>query len=72
LRRWRRSQHFRFQRNWAGIMILFWVHKRASEYACGISLEGVVEVDEVYVHAGEKGKKEGVGRKRGRAISRRF
>jgi len=35
-------------------------------------LEGVVEVDEVYVHAGEKGKKEGAGWKRGRAISRRF
>jgi hypothetical protein len=30
-------------------------------------LEGVIEVDEVYVHAGEKGKKKenGIGRRRG-------
>jgi hypothetical protein len=32
------------------------VHERASGYARGISLEGVVEVDEVYVHAGKKGR----------------
>ncbi|MDT7878565.1 MAG: IS1595 family transposase, partial [Meiothermus sp.] len=42
------------------------VHERASAYARGILLEGVVEVDEVYVHAGEKGKKRDVrGRRRG-------
>jgi hypothetical protein len=42
------------------------VHERASEYARGISLEGVAEVDEVYVRAGEKGKKrEVMGRRRG-------
>lgn len=36
-----------------------------SKYARRISLEGVVEVEEVYVHAGEKGKKRDVGRRRG-------
>jgi hypothetical protein len=36
-----------------------------SKYARRISLEGVVEVKEVYVHAGEKGKKRDVGRRRG-------
>jgi predicted RNA-binding Zn-ribbon protein involved in translation (DUF1610 family) len=36
-----------------------------SKYARRISLEGVVEVDEVYVHAGQKGKKRDVGRRRG-------
>jgi hypothetical protein len=41
------------------------VHEIASKYARRISLEGVVEVDEVYVHAGEKGEKEGDSRRRG-------
>jgi len=41
------------------------VHEIASKYARRISLEGVVEVDEVYVHAGQKGKKRDVGRRRG-------
>jgi hypothetical protein len=42
------------------------VHERASADARGISLEGVVEVDEVYGHAGEKGKRRaGRGRRRG-------
>jgi transposase-like protein len=40
------------------------VHEIASKYARRISLEGVVEVDEVYVHAGQKGKKRDVGRRR--------
>jgi hypothetical protein len=40
------------------------VHERASGYARGISLEGVVEGDEVYVHAGEK-RREGKGRRPG-------
>jgi len=35
------------------------VHERASGYARGISLEGVVEVDEVYVHAGENREEAG-------------
>jgi hypothetical protein len=39
----------------------------ASEHSKKITLEGVIEVDEVYVHAGEKGKKKGngIGRRRG-------
>jgi len=41
------------------------VHEIASKYARRISLEGVVEVEEVYVHAGQKGKKRDVGRRRG-------
>jgi len=41
------------------------VHEIASKYARTISLGGVVEVDEVYVHAGQKGKKRDVGRRRG-------
>jgi hypothetical protein len=43
------------------------VHRLASEHSKKITLEGVIEVDEVYVHAGEKGKKKenGIGRRRG-------
>jgi transposase-like protein len=42
------------------------VHEGASGYARGISLEGVVEVDEVYGHAGKKGERRaGRGRRRG-------
>jgi hypothetical protein len=36
-----------------------------SKYTHGISLEGMMEVDKVYVHAAEKGKREGDGRRRG-------
>ena len=35
------------------------VHEGASGYARWISLEGVVEVDEVYVHAGENREEAG-------------
>jgi hypothetical protein len=35
------------------------IHERASGYARGISLEGVVEVDEVYLHAGVEEEGEG-------------
>ena len=45
----------------------------ASKYAQWIFLEGVIEVDEVYVHAGEKreiGRRRGL-RKRGRRIDHR-
>jgi hypothetical protein len=43
------------------------VHRLASEHSKKITLEGVIEVDEVYVHAWEKGKKKenGIGRSRG-------
>ena len=43
------------------------VHLLASEHSKKITLEGVIEVDDVYVHAGEKGKKKGngIGRRRG-------
>ena len=42
------------------------VHEGASGYARGISLEGVVEGDEVDGHAGEKGERRaGRGRRRG-------
>ena len=41
------------------------VHEIASKYTRRISSEGMVEVDEVYVHAGQKGKKRDVGRRRG-------
>jgi transposase-like protein len=43
------------------------VHRLSCEHSKKITLEGVIEVDEVYVHAGEKGKKKGngIGRRRG-------
>jgi transposase-like protein len=43
------------------------VHRLACEHSKKITLDGVIEVDEVYVHAGEKGKKKenGIGRRRG-------
>lgn len=45
------------------------VHGIASKYAQGITIEGIAELDEIYVHGGEKGKrKEGARR---RALKKR-
>jgi transposase-like protein len=41
------------------------VHDVASRYAQKITLEGIVELDEAYVHAGRKGKKQPGARQRG-------
>ncbi|MEM0467114.1 MAG: IS1595 family transposase [Candidatus Thermoplasmatota archaeon] len=40
------------------------VHNKASRHAQKISLEGIVELDEAYIHAGAKGKKQTNARKR--------
>ena len=45
------------------------VQELASKYAQGIKLEGIAELDEIYVHAGEKGKKK--ERPRRRALKKR-
>jgi len=41
------------------------IHNHASRHAQKITLEGIVELDEAYVHAGAKGKKQPDARKRG-------
>ena len=41
------------------------IHNQASCHAQKITLEGIVELDEAYVHAGRKGKKQPKARKRG-------
>lgn len=41
------------------------VHNLASKHSKGFTLEGIVELDEAYVHAGRKGKKKQKPRKRG-------
>jgi len=40
-------------------------HGVASRHAQKVALEGVIELDEVYVHAGDKGQKRGRARRRG-------
>ena len=41
------------------------IHERASRHAKKITLEGIVELDEAYVHSGRKGKKQQKPRVRG-------
>lgn len=41
------------------------VQEIASKYARGITIEGIVEIDEIYVHSGNKGKRQDKPRTRG-------
>ena len=49
--------------------VLNFVHELASRYAQRITLEGIIELDEIYVHAGEKGERK--EKARSRALKKR-